>query len=139
MKKNDEGGGYILSTGRHVKDGAGGIGIDDRLEVSAGHDQYLDMEGASFYDDNLNDAPWTPEEKVELADFMIGLWAQFRAREVVTFKGCTFESEPPSRAMIEALRRHVDRVHSMRVRAEAEATLLRARIWKLEHGERTEP
>lgn len=79
MKKNETEGGYTLSTGRHVDDAAGGIGIDDNLEVYAGHDTTLDIENIWSYEDN----PWTPHEKAELAEYMIRLWEKYKEAALI--------------------------------------------------------
>ena len=54
------------TTGRHVYAHAAIIGIDPALAISYGYD-------GGFY------APgWTKEEHTELANYMIGLWTEYR-------------------------------------------------------------
>ena len=59
-----------FSTGRSINCNCGIVGINAMLEVSEGYDGELRPD--------FDDEPWTPAEKAELADYMIGLWTQFR-------------------------------------------------------------
>ena len=67
---------YTLASGREFYANRGIVGIRPSepgkyLEISEGYDGEL-------YDRD-EDAPWTPEERRELANYMIGLWNAFAA------------------------------------------------------------
>ena len=59
----------VFSTGREVSceyGGVIGINIDGRASTYVGHDDEM-------YDNEFSD-----EERIELADFMIGLWTKYK-------------------------------------------------------------
>lgn len=62
---------FQLSTGRTFYAHMGLIGLTpdqgSEVRVSAGYDDSVDVDG------------WTPAERIELADYMIALWQDFRA------------------------------------------------------------
>lgn len=61
---------------RAFNQGIVGLGPDDT--VSAGFDNYVwDVESG---DANASDDPLTPDDLIELADFMIAQWSAFRER-----------------------------------------------------------
>lgn len=60
---------FKLSTGRMVYANDLIIGINPDLRAAGGYDCGLDI-----------DATWTAAEKIELADYVIGLWEKFKAR-----------------------------------------------------------
>ncbi len=62
------------STGRYASAHADIIGIDDEGNTFAGYDNDFDADG-----DEPND--FTPEERRELADFMIARWTVYRTKE----------------------------------------------------------
>lgn len=57
---------YQLSSGRFVYANNYYIGINPDMELSEG------------YDGGVDDHKWSPEERRELADFMIGLWTKYK-------------------------------------------------------------
>lgn len=57
---------YILSTGRKFYANNGIVGISPDLRIYEG------------YDGGPDDKNWSPEERRELADFMIGLWQRYK-------------------------------------------------------------
>jgi hypothetical protein len=68
-----EGDTIIFSSGREFYANRGVIGLSDDLYVSQGYDGGLDAwpsEGTTHF--------MTPEERRELADYMIALWTKFR-------------------------------------------------------------
>ena len=66
--KND----MILKTGRAVEANCGLISINSDFSIREGYDGYI--HGLENWTDN----PYTKEEKIELADYMIGLWTQYK-------------------------------------------------------------
>lgn len=69
---------YELSTGRKFYANNGLISISYTGEIAEGYDGDIRLEG-SYYDGvNLSQA-WTDAEKVELANYMIGLWEAFKS------------------------------------------------------------
>lgn len=71
-----EGDDVIFSTGKVKDANCGIIGISPSLGVSSGYDDgffYKREDGEYRPDDYL-----TKEEQIELADYMIGLWSQFK-------------------------------------------------------------
>lgn len=67
---------YRLSTGRTFGGGANrAIGINDR-ELSVGYDQMLDC--VDFSDDLNDDTNLTEAEKIEIAEYMIEKWTEFK-------------------------------------------------------------
>jgi len=76
MERENDGDGYVLSTGRRFYANRGLIGINPEMEVSEGYDGHIHY-GPIFYP---QEAPgWSKEERAELADFMIALWSRFKA------------------------------------------------------------
>ena len=63
------------TTGRIVCANGGIIGIDPRLEV---HDGYDGMFNTMKRGPGFDDRPMEPQERTELADYMIGLWSKFK-------------------------------------------------------------
>lgn len=63
-----------LSSGREFEPNGGYIGINERMEVCEGYDDGL----SGDYD--FSDEPWKPSERVELAEFMIKRWQEYRER-----------------------------------------------------------
>ncbi len=59
------------NTGRYASAHAHIIGIDDELNTFAGYDNQFDADG-----DPPNEL--TPDERRELADFMIARWTEYR-------------------------------------------------------------
>lgn len=59
---------FKLSTGRTIYANNLLIGISPDMSVTGGYDSSLDI-----------DDTWTAAEKIELAEYMIGLWANFKA------------------------------------------------------------
>lgn len=75
MKRDNDG--YLLSTGRHIYANVGYIGINDKLEVSEGYDSTVRLfDKAEEWDHHEQ---LTPEEQVEVCDYMIELWAKRKA------------------------------------------------------------
>lgn len=68
---------YELSTGRKFYANNGLISIAYDGTIAEGYDGEIRIEGSYHDGVNLSDA-WTPAEKVELADYMIGLWTAFK-------------------------------------------------------------
>lgn len=69
----------IFSTGKELYANAGILGINSSLEVSEGSDGdfFTGMVIPGIDEGTLNKA-----EQIELSDFMIGLWNQFKQRAV---------------------------------------------------------
>lgn len=65
---NVDGDEFILSTGRKINANNGYIGINPEMMLSEGYDGHI-------YADR-----WTPEERIELADYMIGLWQEYKLK-----------------------------------------------------------
>jgi len=63
--------GYKLSSGREFSANCGIIGLSPKEEYG--------WEVHEGYDGGIYDEEWTPDEKRELADFMIDLWQKFKA------------------------------------------------------------
>jgi hypothetical protein len=57
----------VFSTGRREYANWYIIGISPSLDVSQGYDGHIDTD------------KFSPEERAELADYMIGLWSKFKA------------------------------------------------------------
>ena len=71
---------YTLSTGREFNANLGLISVDDNGTLYEGYDASLDVNGHSDpQPDDPASQPWTREERIELADFMIERWQAFRA------------------------------------------------------------
>jgi hypothetical protein len=60
--------GFVLDSGREFYANNNIIGLGPNLEVSEGHD------GGVVCDD------WIPQERAELADYMIALWMAFKVK-----------------------------------------------------------
>ena len=56
----------VFSTGKEIYANHGIVGINPSLGIFEG------------YDDDLYPESFTKDEKIELADYMIGLWKKFR-------------------------------------------------------------
>lgn len=75
---------YSLSSGREFYACRGIIGLDpDGPYVYEGSDGELHDEADNFHADHYGTAPdhddrWTPEERRELADFMIAAWQRYK-------------------------------------------------------------
>lgn len=69
-----EGGTAYFSSGRTAYCNAGIIGIDPDLELSEGYD-------GGFSIDPYNTGPITPDERREMAEYMIDLWRRYAALE----------------------------------------------------------
>lgn len=81
MKVKEDG--FVLSSGREVYANRGIIGINPELEISEGYDSGIHL-GPSYElkDGQVVKAPgsiWTADEKREMADYMMRLWAAFGA------------------------------------------------------------
>lgn len=65
----------LFSTGKEMYANAGVIGIGPDLDVSGGWDQgFCSQDGyCEEYDESL-----TRKERIELAEYMIGLWIEFK-------------------------------------------------------------
>lgn len=70
MNETDDG--FRLSTGREFYAFAGILGIDANGDISYGYDGRIHTEG-----DEDGWGPWTPEERKEVATYVMGLWAKF--------------------------------------------------------------
>lgn len=61
-----------LTSGRKVYANHGLVSVsEDLTEVGEGYDGFI-------YMDDMEEPPWTPEEKMGLADMMIGRWQRFK-------------------------------------------------------------
>ena len=75
---------FVLeSTGREAYANCGFVGINDDLELSYGYDgifvPYLTKIDIVQNKDSLfAKAPWTPQERTEIANYMIDLWTKFK-------------------------------------------------------------
>lgn len=49
------------------------IGLDHNLQTYEGYDDYLEIESSTF----------SPEQKLELADYMINLWTKYKEKAVL--------------------------------------------------------
>ena len=58
----------VFSTGRRESANEGIVGIDSEGNISGG------------YDEGIYEGDFTQEERVELADYMIRLWQEFKRR-----------------------------------------------------------
>lgn len=73
-----EGDDVIFSTGKRMSANCGVIGISPKGGVTEGWDGgFFDPEAAAKWDE---DPELTPSECVELADYMIERWQEFRAK-----------------------------------------------------------
>jgi len=77
-----EGENLILENGRLLYCAAGGIlgmSLQGEPEITHGFDDGFDWD----YDDDADpfDRPLSPEERVEIADFMIERWREFKGRQ----------------------------------------------------------
>ena len=63
---------FVFSTGRKVNCNKGIIGLNPELKTYEGYDG----------DFCLYISPLTKEERIELADYMIGLWTKYKEVEV---------------------------------------------------------
>lgn len=86
MRPQNDGQGYVLSTGRAFYANCGVIGIsgeeverdpEDAVIVREGFDGDIRIAESKWADDTSED--WTPDERRELADYMIALWQRWRA------------------------------------------------------------
>ena len=59
---------FQFSTGTEVYCHAQTFGIDPGLNLAGG------------FDGGVDDREWTPDERKELADYMIGLWTKYREK-----------------------------------------------------------
>lgn len=68
---------WVLSSGRvlYVVVDTIGLNLIDGT-VHSGHDHSFDVVG-----DWSDESPWTPDERAEVADFMIAKWQAFKNRE----------------------------------------------------------
>jgi hypothetical protein len=70
---------YRLSSGREFYANGGLVSLaqndDGTFEIREGYDGSVDIE-ANEYDDEQK--AWSPEERRELADYMIALWTSFK-------------------------------------------------------------
>lgn len=75
MKNNDDL--YVFeSTGRSFSThGMDGISITESGQVRYGYDGYVELKGNDGYDDS--ELEFTPEERKELAIYMIEKWTEF--------------------------------------------------------------
>lgn len=78
MDKSEKRDWFRLSSGREFYANCHIIGLvkehDGQFEVHEGYDGSIDLK--SYGDD----PDWTPAECAELADYMIALWAEFKAK-----------------------------------------------------------
>ena len=65
----------IFSTGKELYANCGVIGISPKLEISKGWDGGF-FNPRSYV--NLDDYTLTPVERIELADYMIARWKEFK-------------------------------------------------------------
>lgn len=79
---------FELSSGRRVYANHGLVSIarhDEGFEIGEGYDGHIYPEGSRDWSAEPEvvwvDPPWTPEERAELADYMIALWQAFKAEE----------------------------------------------------------
>jgi hypothetical protein len=73
--------GYRLSSGRFFNPNRRIVGINPDLEIFGGYDSPVYMEpDPNVSPGEISDLGWTPEEKSELADYMIALWGAFREK-----------------------------------------------------------
>ncbi len=66
-----EGDDVIFDSGKKLDANGGIIGLNQRLEAYGGYDQDLDWGGS--------DELLTPDERMELAEYMIALWRRYAA------------------------------------------------------------
>lgn len=76
----------VFNTGKERYANGGIIGINDRLEIYGGYD-------GSFYIDAADDESWreeedilSPQELIELAEHMIWMWSEFKAKIIIEKK-----------------------------------------------------
>ena len=68
--------GFVLSTGREFPANCHLLGINDTLEITEGYDDVIDEAcDHAYLNDDLN--PFTPEERREVADYVISLWNEW--------------------------------------------------------------
>jgi hypothetical protein len=77
-----EGDKLIFSSGKIGYANCGVVGLsepdkEDGWQISEGYDGGIDHEG-SWLGDGISDNALTKEECIELADYMIALWARFK-------------------------------------------------------------
>lgn len=73
-----ERGKVVFSSGRERHCNCGIIGLGPDGSVSEGYDGSL--WSSAFPDSEIHDAPLTDDDLIELADFMIARWTEFRER-----------------------------------------------------------
>jgi len=74
MKRTNENE-YTLSTGRTFYANCGIIGLSPEGDITEGYDGFVDRHPQAF---PAADPAFTPEEKAEIADFMIQQWEAYR-------------------------------------------------------------
>ncbi len=72
---------YTLKSGRRVYADSGSIGINPALDATDGWEGTLHVRVVHGMTPKEMDAcmTFTPEERAEIADYMIGLWQQWKA------------------------------------------------------------
>jgi len=77
-------GSYLgLSSGRRIYVYGQRLGISPNLDISGGYDQELLEVDYTLCDE----CAYTIKDSIEIADYAIGLWQQFRARQVAKLEG----------------------------------------------------
>jgi hypothetical protein len=85
---------YVLSTGREIRANHGLIGIAhvygefsedtfESFEISEGYSGHLDDVGEQGDGDGRARNPFTPAERVELAEFMIAQWSDLKRHAAI--------------------------------------------------------
>lgn len=74
--------GFVLSSGRVVYANCARVGIAADLTINGGYDQAIQTERDEWDDDDVN--TWTAQERRELAEEMIRMWAEFGGLYAVT-------------------------------------------------------
>lgn len=69
-----EGDGFMLSTGRHFSVSEGGLSPADGHELSYGYDDWVHQSA-----NDLKHPFFTPEERREIAEYMIAKWQAWAA------------------------------------------------------------
>ncbi len=80
MTIRSENGIQLESTGRIIYANRGIIGVDPNGDVFGGYDDEVWAAGIQKEWDE-DDPPFTREERIELADYMIGLWTAYKERD----------------------------------------------------------
>lgn len=68
-----EGDDLIFSSGKTIYANQGIVGIDSEGYITEG------------YDGGIDDDKFTPDEKMEFADYMIGLWRSYKNKQEASF------------------------------------------------------